>query len=164
MPGYKTPVFGYNGLVPGPDDPDPPRPAHRGPPGQPAAPAAGRAVPERGGARRRTRNDPWQRSTSTHLHGSASLPQFDGYASDVTYPGQVKNYFYPNCQEARTLWYHDHGVHHTSQNAYNGLAGMYVLHDERRGGPGDPDGCEPRSAAYDVPLIVATRCSPTRAA
>ena len=27
---------------------------------------------------------------STHLHGSASLPQYDGYASDVTAPGQKK--------------------------------------------------------------------------
>ena len=27
--------------------------------------------------------DPMQRSTSTHLHGSASLPQYDGYANGV---------------------------------------------------------------------------------
>lgn len=29
-------------------------------------------------------------ATSTHLHGSASLPQYDGYASDITPPGYVK--------------------------------------------------------------------------
>ena len=73
---------------------------------------------------------PW---TSTHLHGSASLPQFDGYASDITNPGQFKDYVYPNVQDARTLWYHDHGVHHTAENAYMGLAAQYHLHDERRG-------------------------------
>ena len=33
--------------------------------------------------------------TSTHLHGSASLPQYDGYADDVTYPGEYKDYWYP---------------------------------------------------------------------
>ncbi|WP_367303772.1 multicopper oxidase family protein [Nocardioides panacis] len=82
------------------------------------------------------------------MHGSSSLPQYDGYASDVTYPGERKRYFYPNCQEARTLWYHDHGVHHTSQNAYNGLAGMYVLHDRREQALGIPQG------RYDVPLIL----------
>ena len=39
---------------------------------------------------------PW---TSVHLHGSASLPQYDGYASDITYPGQYKDYHYPNFQD-----------------------------------------------------------------
>ena len=53
-------------------------------------------------------------ATSVHLHGSASLPQYDGYADDVTMPGQSKDYWYPNHQRPRTLWYHDHGVHHTA--------------------------------------------------
>jgi FtsP/CotA-like multicopper oxidase with cupredoxin domain len=68
--------------------------------------------------------------TSTHLHGSASLPQYDGYANDLTYPGYKKYYRFPNFQPARTLWYHDHAVHHTAQNAYSGLAAQYILHDE----------------------------------
>ena len=67
--------------------------------------------------------------TSVHLHGSASLPQFDGYASDVTGRGWFKDYEYSNVQPARTLWYHDHGVHHTAQNAYAGLYAQYHLHD-----------------------------------
>ncbi|SEQ82893.1 multicopper oxidase family protein [Microlunatus flavus] len=73
-------------------------------------------------------------SISTHLHGSASLPQYDGYASDLTESQQKKVYHYPNFQPARTLWYHDHGVHYTAQNAYSGLASQYHLHDpdERR--------------------------------
>ena len=58
-----------------------------------------------------------------HLHGHASLPQYDGYASDITNPGQYKDYEYQNVQEARTLWYHDHGVHHTAENVQMGLAG-----------------------------------------
>lgn len=36
--------------------------------------------------------------TSVHLHGSASLPQYDGYADDVTSPGHHKDYWYPNHQ------------------------------------------------------------------
>ena len=67
--------------------------------------------------------------TSVHLHGSASLPQYDGYASDVTPPDFYKDYHYPNIQDARTLWYHDHGVHETASNAYMGLAAQYHLHD-----------------------------------
>ena len=68
-------------------------------------------------------------ATSVHLHGSASLPQFDGYASDVTPRGWFKDYDYPNAQPARTLWYHDHGVHHTAENAYAGLYAQYHVHD-----------------------------------
>ncbi|WP_230977551.1 multicopper oxidase family protein [Georgenia yuyongxinii] len=85
--------------------------------------------------------------TSTHLHGSASLPQFDGYANDLTHVGYKKYYQYPNFQPARTLWYHDHAVHNTAQNAYSGLAAQYHLHDpaERELLPqGD----------FDVPLTV----------
>jgi FtsP/CotA-like multicopper oxidase with cupredoxin domain len=147
LPGYKTPVFGYNGSVPGP--------TFKMTKGQPVivnntnmlhlppvAPFSNAPMPSQ------YTSNPLQRSTSTHLHGSASLPQFDGYASDVTFPGQTKRYFYPNSQEARTLWYHDHGVHHTSQNAYNGLAAMYVLHDQHEQALGIPQG------RYDIPLIV----------
>ena len=47
-------------------------------------------------------------TTSVHPHGSGSLPQFDGYASDTTATGHFKDYHYPNHQDARTLWYHDH--------------------------------------------------------
>ena len=36
---------------------------------------------------------------------------------------------YPNVQHARTLWYHDHGVHVTAQNAYTGLYAQYHIHD-----------------------------------
>ena len=69
---------------------------------------------------------------SVHLNGSASLPQFDGYANDLTRPGQFKDYQYPNHQEDRSLWYHDRAAHLTAQNVYSGLAGMYLIHDAAR--------------------------------
>jgi FtsP/CotA-like multicopper oxidase with cupredoxin domain len=86
-------------------------------------------------------------ATSTHLHGSASLPEFDGYANDTTAPAQYKEYQYPNFQDARTLWYHDHAVHTTAQNVYTGLAAQYILHDpvERAKLP---------QGEYDVPLTI----------
>ena len=153
LPGYKTPVFGYDGMVPGPT-----LRMRRGQPAvvrqanqlqrPPEPPYEDSPMPSR------YTSDPWRRSTSTHLHGSATLPQYDGYASDLTYPGQAKSYVYPNSQEARTLWYHDHAVHHTAQNAYNGLAGMYILHDEVEAGLGIPSGLNPEQLAYDVPLVV----------
>src|SRR4029077_10622122 len=120
LPGYKTTIFGYHrpGLLP--TTPGPTIHTSRGLPitvlQVNALPAA---HPFWGYA-------PW---TSTHLHGSASKPQYDGYASDITRVGQTKRYRYPNKQGARPLWYHAHGVHHTAENAYMGLAAQYHLHD-----------------------------------
>jgi FtsP/CotA-like multicopper oxidase with cupredoxin domain len=91
---------------------------------------------------------PW---TSVHLHGSASLPEFDGYASDITFPGEYKDYLYPNFQPARTLWYHDHGVHHTAENVGMGQAGLYLLHDPRERALPLPKG------EFDVPLVIADK-------
>jgi spore coat protein A, manganese oxidase len=43
-------------------------------------------------------------------------------------PGQGE-YFYPNLQGARTLWYHDHAFGITRLNAYSGLASACVITD-----------------------------------
>ena len=64
-------------------------------------------------------------ATSVHLHGMAPEPPFDGWADDLTEPGQYKDYIWPNDQGQRLLWYHDHAVHHTALNTYMGLAGFY---------------------------------------
>jgi FtsP/CotA-like multicopper oxidase with cupredoxin domain len=89
----------------------------------------------------------YESTTSVHLHGSPTLPQYDGYASDVTPTGFYKDYHYPNTERAVTLWYHDHGVDHTSENAYYGLAAQYHVHDdlEMRLLP---------QGEFDVPLTV----------
>ncbi len=90
----------------------------------------------------------YQPDTSVHLHGSASLPQFDGYANDITRPNMYKDYQYPNIQEARTLWYHDHAAHKTAKNAYSGLAAFYLIHDDLEKSLPLP------KKPYDVPLMI----------
>ncbi len=134
LPGINTPVWGYNGIVPGPT----------------IDVQQGRQVLIRQVNKLPDRHpiagyQPW---TSTHLHGSPSLPQFDGYASDITRPGQYKDYRYSNTESARTLWYHDHGVHHTAENAYMGLAAFYRLHDPLEVSLPIPKG------NYDIPLMI----------
>lgn len=52
-----------------------------------------------------------EKENSVHLHGSPSRAPFDGWAEDLTFPGEYKDYYYPNEQSARLLWYHDHAVH-----------------------------------------------------
>jgi FtsP/CotA-like multicopper oxidase with cupredoxin domain len=115
LPRHTTPILGYNGIFPGPTiDLDQGTKAvvriHNKLPLE--SPMGGHEL-----------------NTSVHLHGSASLPQYDGYASDTIAPGFAKDYHYPNFQPARTLWYHDHGVHFTAENAYAGLAAHYHMHD-----------------------------------
>ena len=48
---------------------------------------------------------------SVHLHGSYSHAPWDGWAEDITRPGEYKDYYYPNQQSGRLLWYHDHAMH-----------------------------------------------------
>jgi len=136
--GIKTEIWGYNGIAPGP--------TIAVNQGTPALVRQSNLLPDKHPTLRYT---PW---TSTHLHGSASLPQYDGYASDVTNPHEFKDYQYPNFQPARTLWYHDHGVHITAPNAYMGLAAMYILHDRQEVGLVE-QGMLP-GGEYDVPLII----------
>jgi len=134
VPGLSTPVWAYNGLVPGPTI----------------------SVDQHAHVKLRVRNalppthplfgHPFY--TSTHLHGSASLPQFDGYASDLTRVGELKEYQYPDYQGARSLWYHDHAAHHTAENVYSGLAAQYNLHDALERGQ-LPQG------EFDVPLTIS---------
>ena len=121
IPGFKTMFFAYDGSVPGPTIQ-----ANRG------RQVVVRHINSLPKVHPTLGYEPW---TSVHLHGSASLPEFDGYASDITHPGEYKNYKYPNVQPARTLWYHDHGVHHTAENAYHGLAAQYQISGSARTGP-----------------------------
>ncbi len=134
LPGLQTDLWGYNGVVPGPTIV-----ARRG------RPTVVRQRNELPDVHPQLRYRPY---TSTHLHGSPSLPQYDGYANDITNPGQFKDYRYPNTHPASTLWYHDHGVHITAPNAYMGLAALYLIHDDLEVGLPIPQG------RYDVPLVI----------
>lgn len=79
--------------------------------------------------------------------------------------GQYKDYYYPNTQQARTMWYHvslgsparktrwltsvkDHADHFTSVDAYYGQNGFYIIHDSAEDALGLPCG------NYDVPIAL----------
>ena len=160
IPGFQTTIFGY-ALVDGKTPPAPttPGPTIHAQRGTPLTVMQANKLPT---VHPFLNYDPW---TSTHLHGSASKPQYDGYASDITKVGQTKRYIYPNKQDARTLWYHDHGVHHTAENAYMGLAAQYHLHDDVEKGLTIPkwefgrqtfttDGV---AEQFDLPLVLADK-------
>src|SRR4051794_29560561 len=129
-----TPIFGFNGMYPGPT-----------------------IRQLRSGNRTVVRNRnglPPGHPYSTHLHGSPSQPFYDGHPDDLTAVAKTKTYRYPNDEEARTLWYHDHAIHQTADHVYRGLAGFFLQQ------PSAPEtakfnlGALP-SGKYDVPLLVA---------
>jgi FtsP/CotA-like multicopper oxidase with cupredoxin domain len=134
LPGLRTDIWGYNGITPGPTIVN-----------TQGRQAVVQHINDLPLIHPTLRYNVW---TSTHLHGSCSMPQFDGYASDITDPNNWKDYEYPNIQDARTLWYHDHGVHITAPNAYMGLAAMYILHDDNELSLPIPHG------PYDVPFVL----------
>lgn len=47
---------------------------------------------------------------AVHLHGSPTRAPWDGWAEDITLPGEYKDYYYPNYQSGRMQWYHDHAM------------------------------------------------------
>ncbi len=134
LPGLSTTVAGYNGIFPGP--------TIRASQGtrvevrvRNGYPAAGLVYPQ-------------AIDLATHLHGSESLPQYDGYANDITVPGFVKTYHYPNTQEGCTLWYHDHRHLVTAQNVYSGMAAFYPISDVF-------EQAQLPQGEFDVPLMVS---------
>jgi FtsP/CotA-like multicopper oxidase with cupredoxin domain len=70
---------------------------------------------------------------------------------DHVMPGESRTYMYPNAQRAATLWYHDHAMDHTGKNIYMGLAGLYLIEDEKERALRLPDG------DCDVPLLIQDR-------
>jgi spore coat protein A, manganese oxidase len=106
--------------------------------------------------------------TSTHLHGSPSTPGNDGYPLDLVQPGQDRLYSYPNDEDCRTLWYHDHALHITGENVYRGLAGQFWQlpndEDTREFHLDDlPGGSRVEGyGVHDIPLVLQDKVFDTR--
>ncbi|WPS90047.1 multicopper oxidase [Brevibacillus halotolerans] len=105
--------------------------------------------------------DPSQPSvrTVTHLHGGRVRPENDGYP-EAWFTKNYENvgskflhevYYYPNCQRPTTLWYHDHALGITRLNVYAGLAGFYLIRDQKEEKLNLPRG------KYEIPLVIQDR-------
>jgi spore coat protein A len=94
----------------------------------------------------------------THLHGavvkqdstSDRLHNNDGWPDLFTLSGEEQVAEYPNNQDARILWYHDHAMGDTGRNVAAGLVGMYLIHDDYERSLNLPSG------DYDIPIIFQT--------
>jgi spore coat protein A, manganese oxidase len=99
-----------------------------------------------------------------HLHGSHTDSAWDGNPEyfftpnfDVKGPQWVgKEYIYGNHQPAAMLWYHDHALGITRLNVYAGMAGFYLVRDDKD--TGKPDNAYGLPAyPYEVPLVIQDR-------
>lgn len=167
VPGVKTPIWGYNGITPGPTIlAEKGRPVRVNftndlPPGEDPSSIILKQPPSEG-------HHFQPSSTAVHLHGINASHIDDGYADDGDghkhlrkTPGDSQTHSYPNdigYQRPATLWYHDHSVHITSNHVYRGLAGFYIIKDEieeASGLPGTRAADGPNGyGRYDIPLLL----------
>lgn len=89
--------------------------------------------------------------TVVHLHGGRTGPESDGYPEDWFAAGQSATCYYPNQQDASTLFYHDHAMGITRLNAVAGLMGLYLLRDKFEDALNLPRG------AHELPLVLFDR-------
>jgi len=128
VPGTKTPIWGYDGIFPGP--------TIRAWTGRKVVIRQRNALPE---------------DVAVHLHGGNVPSSSDGIPGQEIKPGQTRVYTYPNHQPAATLWYHDHVHHKESLHTYLGLTGLYIISDVAEQKLHLPRG------RYDVPLVIQDR-------
>jgi spore coat protein A, manganese oxidase len=120
-----------------------------------------------------------QNATTTHLHGGlvpwiSDGGPFSWFTPDGQYgpsvhssagniykllnprlqPGQAE-YYYPNNQSARMVWYHDHAHDLTRLNAYAGIATAYIIRDDFEANlrnRGLPDFVE--NGGREIPIVI----------
>ena len=115
-------------------------------------------------------------SVTNHLHNGHTPLESDGYPCFFMERGQFYDHHYPNVyagvlsthaaqggdirEALHTLWYHDHRIDHTAENTYKGLAGAYILFNERDTGdensgfklPSFGDGQNPLTS-FDIYMV-----------
>ncbi|SFD52762.1 spore coat protein A [Bacillus sp. OV194] len=97
--------------------------------------------------------------TVVHVHGASVEPDSDGYPDAWFTNGFAKVgpkfkkevYQYDNNQRSVTQWYHDHTIGITRLNIYAGLAGFYLIRDQKERLLNLPSG------KYDIPLMIQDR-------
>ena len=86
--------------------------------------------------------------TVVHLHGGLTPAPYDGWTENFFAPGQNAVFDYPMDQRAALLWYHDHVMGVTRFTVYAGLAGLWIIRDERERELGLPEG-----PPFELPLL-----------
>ena len=134
VPGYRTATWGFNGNYLGPT-----LRARRG--------ETVRVVVEN--------NLP--HVTTLHWHGMKLPGEMDGGPHQSIVPGAIWAPEWKIDQPAATLWYHPHTHELTADHVYRGLAGLFIIDDDRTPSelPGD-------YGVNDIPVIVQDKAFTSR--
>ena len=161
------PIWGFNGITPGPLIKE--RYGNLGDPG------AGSILVRIRNNLPETNGGFGLPSTTTHLHNGHTPLESDGFPCFFKERGEFYDHHYPNVyaginsthpgtgdirEAMHTLWYHDHRIDHTAENTYKGLAGTYILFNERDTGdettgfrlPSFGDGQNPLTS-FDIYMV-----------
>jgi FtsP/CotA-like multicopper oxidase with cupredoxin domain len=95
-------------------------------------------------------NNSLKEETTVHWHGLRVIGIMDGGPHQVIEPGTTWKVRFPIEQEAATLWYHPHLLHKTGVQVYKGLAGLFIIDDERSDNLNLPK----NYGVDDIPLII----------
>ena len=90
--------------------------------------------------------------SAVQLHGGMTQADSDGRTDNLAAPGQQTLDRYENDQRAAMLWYHDPATGPTRFNVYAGLAGLWIVRDDRERELGLAEG-----PPYELPLLLADR-------
>ncbi|MGB2570995.1 multicopper oxidase domain-containing protein [Micromonospora citrea] len=91
--------------------------------------------------------------TSVHWHGMHLPARMDGGPHQMIRPGATWSPTWTVDQPAATLWYHPHPHGATEEHVYRGLAGLFLLDDDREAALPLPR----RYGVDDIPVIVQDR-------
>lgn len=86
--------------------------------------------------------------TNIHWHGLLVPASMDGHPTQVVAAGQSFTYTFRLNQAATMAWYHPHPHEKTAKQAYQGLAGLFIVETPAEKALGLPSG------AYELPLVI----------
>lgn len=86
--------------------------------------------------------------TNIHWHGLMIPANMDGHPDDIVQTGSSFNYNFTINQRAGMYWYHPHPHGFTAEQAFKGLAGVFIVNDTEEQSLNLPSG------AFEIPLII----------
>jgi FtsP/CotA-like multicopper oxidase with cupredoxin domain len=92
-------------------------------------------------------------ATTVHWHGMHLPAAMDGGPHQLIPPGAVWSPHWVIKNEAATLWYHPHTAGKTAVQVYSGLAGLFIIDDDRS----DALALPKTYGVDDIPLVVQDR-------
>lgn len=86
--------------------------------------------------------------SNIHWHGLKIPANMDGHPEAIVNPGSSFNYQFTINQRAGLSWYHPHPDGATARQAFQGLAGLFMINDAEETALNLPSG------NYEIPLVI----------